>query len=160
MVPCGRAGHRHCTVSIHTLRMWSILLSSFVSIKSFYRSLWWPRRLTLTFQIMRRCDARWGDAMDDGAMRCTMGRCGYVTESAHRPSPHRASYRLIASPHSASHRCIVHRIASSSIASLFETSMWAFSAIIDPLDFGFFITIFIYLFINFLLSLLFLWIFF
>ena len=37
--------------------------------------LWWPRRLTLTFQIMRRCDARWGDAVDDAAMRCTMGRC-------------------------------------------------------------------------------------
>ena len=53
---------------------------------------------------MRRCDGRWGDAMDDAAMRWSDGNIA----PSHRP---------IASPHRPSHRLIVHRIASSSIAS-------------------------------------------
>ena len=53
---------------------------------------------------MRRCDGRWGDAMDDVAMLWgdAMALC---------------YHRHIASPHRPSHRLIVHRIASSSIAS-------------------------------------------
>ena len=84
---------------------------------------------------MRRCDGRWGDAMDDEAMLWgdAMGLCYHrPIASPHRPShrlivhriasssiasPHRPSHRPIASPHRPSHRLIVHRIASSSIAS-------------------------------------------
>ena len=84
---------------------------------------------------MRRCDGRWGDAMDDEAMlwgdamddeamrwamrRCD-GRCGdAMDDEAMRWSDGNIapSHRPIASPHRPSHRLIVHRIASSSIAS-------------------------------------------
>ena len=62
-------------------------------------------------KAMRRCDGRCGDAMDDEAMRWTMrrcdGRCGDAMGAM------RWGYVTIAP----SHRLIVHRIASSSIAS-------------------------------------------
>ena len=54
-----------------------------------------------------------GDAMDDEAMRWTMRRCHGRWAEAMR----RCYHRPIASPHSPSHRLIVHRVASSSIAS-------------------------------------------
>ena len=99
--------------------------------------LWWPRRLTLAFLIisnamddeamrwtMRRCDGRWGDAMDDEAMlwgdamddeamRWTMRRCDGRWGDAMDDGNIAPSHRLIASPHRPSHRLIVHRIASS-----------------------------------------------
>ena len=84
---------------------------------------------------MRRCDGRWGDAMDDEAMpwgdamddeamRWKMRRCDGRWGDAMDDEAMRwgdgniaPSHRLIASPHRPSHRLIVHRIASSSIAS-------------------------------------------
>ena len=62
---------------------------------------------------MRRCDGRWGDAIDDEAMRWSDGNIA----PSHRLIVHRIASSSIASPHRPSHRLIVHRIASSSIAS-------------------------------------------
>ena len=84
---------------------------------------------------MRRCDGRWGDAiddeamlwgdaMDDEAMRWTMRRCDArwgdaMDDEAMRWSDGNIapSHRPIAPPHRPSHRLIVHRIASSCTAS-------------------------------------------
>ena len=103
--------------------------------------VWWPRRVTLALRrrggrwgdamddeamrwTMRRCDGRWGDAMDDEAMLWGDGRWGdAMDDEAMRWTMRRCdgniapSHRPIASPHRPSHRLMVHRIASSSIAS-------------------------------------------
>ena len=110
-------------------------------------SLWWPRRLTLVFLIMSnamdddamrwtmqlcdarwgdamgRCDGRWGDAMDDDRCYAAM-RWGYVTIApSHRRIVHRIASSSIASPHRPSHRPIAsphrasHRCTVPRIAS-------------------------------------------
>ena len=81
-------------------------------------------------KAMRRCDGRCGDALDDEAMRWTMRRCygamrwGYVTIApSHRRIVHRFASSSIASPHRPSHRPIAsphrpsHRLIVHRIAS-------------------------------------------
>ena len=55
--------------------------------------------------------------MDDEAMRWTMRRCDEAMRWGYVTIVHRIASSSIASPHRPSHRLIVHRIASSSIAS-------------------------------------------
>ena len=58
----------------------------------------------------------WGDAMDDAAMLWGDAMAS-LCPSHRRLIVHRIASSSIASPHRPSHRLIVHRIASSSIAS-------------------------------------------